>query len=252
MKLRDCCLLSMLVLPATLANAGEVTVAVASNFTVPLNAIATAFENETGHKIKPAFGSSGKLYAQIRNGAPFDVFLSADRDKPLQLERDGFAIAGSRFTYATGALVLWSSKPGFVDRQATVLKELRFNRLAIANPVFAPYGAAAVEVLQHFGIAETSQLKLVRGENIAQTYQFVHSGNADLGLVALSQIIGQKKTTRGSAWVVPVDVYGPIRQDAVLLQPGANNAAARALLRFLRGDPARAIIRSHGYSTEPD
>lgn len=252
MNFRDCCLLTILLLPSAGASAGDVTVAVASNFATPMNAIATVFETETGHQVKPAFSASGKFYAQIRNGAPFDVFLSADENTPTKLEQYGLAVTGSRFTYAIGALALWSAGPDFVNRQAVALKELRFNKLAIANPKLAPYGVAAIEVLQRLGIAEAVQSTLIQGQNIAQTHQFVDSGNADLGFVAVSQIMVQGKIKKGSVWIVPADLYSPIRQDATLLRAGANSEAARALLRFLRSEQARTIIHSYGYRTESD
>lgn len=232
---------------ATLARAEQVNVAVAANFTAPMNAIAAEFAKDTGHEARLAFGSSGKFYAQIRNGAPFQVFLSADDAKPAKLEEEGMTVAGSRFTYAVGTLVLWSAKPGFVDDQAEVLKRGAYNKLALANPKLAPYGAAAMELLDGMGLKAAAEPKLVQGENIAQTYQFVLSGNAELGFIALSQVMKDGRITGGSAWVVPSNLHQPIRQDAVILSSGKGNAAAAALMKYLQGDKAKAIIRSYGY-----
>jgi molybdate transport system substrate-binding protein len=232
------------------ANAETISVAVASNFTAAMNDLAAAFEKETGHKVEPAFGSSGKFYAQIKNGAPFQVFFSADAEKPLQLEQDGLTVPETRFTYAIGTLALWSVKADFVDKKGEVLKKASFNKLAIPNPKLAPYGEAAMEVLNHLGIAETVQPKLVLGENIAQTFQFVESGNAELGFVALSQILDKGGIKAGSAWVVPAKLHSPIRQDAVLLKTGAENKAAMELLKFMHSKRAESIILSYGYQTE--
>jgi molybdate transport system substrate-binding protein len=227
--------------------ADETLVAVASNFTAPMKEITTAFNQSSGHRVQLAFGSSGKFYAQIRNGAPFQAFFSADQAKPAGLEEAGFVVAGSRFTYAVGALALWSAKPDFVDGEALVLKHGGFNKLAMANPKLAPYGVAAVEVLQHLGLQPETRRKWVQGENIAQTYQFVASGNADLGFVSLSQVMRAGSIERGSAWIVPDALFSAIRQDAVLLPAGEHNQAARELLQFVRGDVAGAIMRSYGY-----
>jgi molybdate transport system substrate-binding protein len=233
-------------LPMSL-RAAEVQVAVAANFTAPMRAIAAAFEQDTGHKARLAFGSSGKFYAQIRNGAPFQVFLSADDEKPARLEQAGMAVAGTRFTYAIGQLALWSAKAGYVDNKGEVLKQGAYAHLAIANPKLAPYGAAAIEVLKNLGLLETVQPRLVQGENIAQTYQFVASGNAELGFVALSQVTRDGRLTQGSAWIVPAHLHAPIRQDAVILANGKDNAAASALMAYLKSDKAKAVIRAYGY-----
>jgi molybdate transport system substrate-binding protein len=229
------------------ASADEVQVAVASNFTAPMQAIATAFEKDTGHKAQLAFGSSGKFYAQIKNGAPFQVLLSADDEIPAKLEREGMAVSGTRFTYAIGKLALWSAQEGVVDSKGEVLKKDGYAHLAIANPKLAPYGAAAVEVLSKLGLLQAVQPKFVQGENIAQTYQFVASGNADLGFVALSQVLKDGKLSKGSAWIVPSTLHAAIRQDAVILQNGKGNAAARALAAYLKSDKAKAVIRAYGY-----
>lgn len=232
---------------ATLAQAGEVAVAVAANFAAPMQKIAAAFEQDTGHKAVLALGSTGRFYAQIRNGAPFQVLLSADDETPARLEREGSGVAGTRFTYAIGRLVLWSRQPGVVDAQGEVLKTGRFQHLAVADPKLAPYGAAALEVLRALGLLQTLTPRFVQGENIAQTYQFVASGNADLGFVALSQVFADGAIAQGSGWIVPAKLHEPLRQDALLLTTGKDNPAATALLAYLRTDKARAIIRGYGY-----
>lgn len=233
---------------ATPLRAAEVQVAVAANFTAPMQRIAADFEQATGHKTRLAFGATGKFYAQIKNGAPFEVLLAADDDTPAKLEKEGFAVAGSRFTYAIGQLALWSAKPGYIDARGAVLKQGGFGHLAIANPKLAPYGAAAVETLNKLGLLAALQPKFVQGENIAQTYQFVSTGNAELGFVAVSQVVENGKLKSGSAWIVPASLHSPIRQDAVLLTPGKDNPAAAALISFLKTDRARAVIQSYGYA----
>ncbi len=230
------------------AHADTTSVAVAANFTAPMQKIAAAFEADTGHKAELSFGATGKFYAQITNGAPFQVLLSADDTTPAKLEREGKAVNHSRFTYAIGTLVLWSAQPNTVDAQGDVLKNGDFKHLAIANPKLAPYGAAAVQVMDKLGVAAALQPRLVQGENIAQTFQFVSTGNAQLGFVALSQVMVDGKIRSGSAWQVPASLHDPIRQDAVLLNPGKDSTAAAALLTYLRTDKARAIIQSYGYS----
>lgn len=230
------------------AHADTVSVAVAANFTAPMQKIAAAFEADTGHKAELSFGATGKFYAQITHGAPFQVLLSADDTTPAKLEREGKAAPNSRFTYAIGTLVLWSAQANYVDAQGDVLKKGDFKHLAIANPKLAPYGAAAVQVMDKLGVASALQPRLVQGENIAQTFQFVSTGNAQLGFVALSQVMVDGKVRSGSAWQVPANLHDPIRQDAVLLNPGKDSPAAAALLTYLRSDKARAIIQSYGYS----
>jgi molybdate transport system substrate-binding protein len=232
---------------ATAAQADQVMVAVASNFTAPMNAIAAEFARDTGHRARLSFGASGKFYAQIRNGAPFQVFLSADDETPARLEREGLAQPDNRFTYAIGTLVLWSAQPGLVDARAEVLRKGQFNKLALANPKLAPYGKAAFEVLTGMGLLNNLSAKFVQGENIAQTWQFASTGNAELGFVALSQVMTNGKITSGSAWIVPSKLHTPIRQDAVILNPGKGSAAAEALMAYLKSDKARAIIQSYGY-----
>ena len=229
------------------AGAEETTVAVASNFTGAMRALVEVFERETGHEVVPVFGASGRFTAQVSNGAPFDVFFSADRDKPIALERNGLAVAGTRFTYALGGLVLWSLDGGLVDAGGQVLRDRGFSRLALANPRLAPYGLAATEALGNLGLLESLRSTFVQGENIAQTYQFVSSGNAELGFLALSQVTRDGEIVEGSGWIVPRSLYRPIRQDAVLLGHGAENQAARQLLDFVRSDRGRVIIESFGY-----
>lgn len=225
--------------------AAEVQVAVAANFTAPMQKIAPLFEADTGHKAVLAFGSTGRFYAQIRNGAPFDVLLAADDETPAKLEREGQG--SSRFTYAIGKLVLWSKQPALVDAQGEVLKSGKFEKIALADPKLAPYGAAAIETMTKLGVIEALRPRIVQGENIAQAWQFVATENAQLGFVALSQVWADGKLKEGWAWVVPSTLYSPIRQDAILLNKGRNNAAATALLAYLRSEKARNIIRSYGY-----
>lgn len=236
-----------LTLAAAAAHAAEVSVAVAANFTAPMQKIAAAFGQATGHKAVLAFGSTGRFYAQVKNGAPFQVLLSADDETPARMEQEGLAIAGSRFTYAVGRLVLWSATPGVVDGQGEVLKKPGDGKVAIADPKLAPYGTAAVEAMQKLGVAQGLQPRIVQGENISQAYQFVATGNAPMGFVALSQVMVEGKVDKGSHWVVPASLHAPIRQDAVLLANAKDNPAAAAFMAFLRGDTALAIIRAHGY-----
>lgn len=235
------------VLVAGAVHAGEVGVAVAANFSAPMQKIAAAFERDTGHKALLSFGSTGRFYAQVKAGAPFQVLLAADAATPAKLVHEGLAVAGSRFTYATGRLVLWSATPGLVDGQGEVLRRPGTGRIAIADPKLAPYGAAAVEAMDRLGLLAALQPRLVQAENIAQAWQFASTGNATLGFVALSQVMVDGRIDKGSAWIVPERLHAPIRQDAVLLATGKDNPAAAALLAYLRGDTARAIVRAHGY-----
>lgn len=227
--------------------ADEVKVAVAANFTAPMQAIAPAFEKATGHKLVASFGATGQFYAQINNGAPFDVFLSADDLTPARLEREGASVPGSRFTYAIGSLVLWSADASYLDGTDAALKAGQFRHLSIANPKAAPYGLAAMQVLDKLGLSEAVKAKLVEGQNITQAHQFVSTGNAELGFVALSQVYTDGKLGSGSAWIVPAALYDPIRQDAVILKPGMNNPAAAALVEYLKGPEAARVIESFGY-----
>jgi len=209
--------------------------------------IAEEFEKGTGHKAVISAGATGKFYAQITNGAPYDVFLSADDETPVKLEKEGFAVPGTRFTYATGRLVLWSANPTLVDDKAAVLVRNDFNRLAIAAPKLAPYGAAAMQVLIKTSRLNLLQPKLVTGGSIGQTYSMVATGNAELGFVAMSQVFEEGQLKSGSAWVVPANLHSPLRQDAVLLARGKANPAALQLLIFLKSGQARAIMNSFGY-----
>ncbi|CAI8756802.1 MULTISPECIES: molybdate ABC transporter substrate-binding protein [Pseudomonas] len=229
------------------AQAAEVQVAVASNFTAPIQAIAADFEKDTGHKLVAAYGATGQFYTQIKNGAPFEVFLAADDTTPAKLESEGDTVKGSRFTYAVGTLALWSAKDGYVDSQGQVLKHNDFQHLSIANPKAAPYGLAATQVLDKLGLTAQVKSKLVEGQNITQTYQFVSTGNAELGFVALSQVYKDGKVTGGSAWIVPAELHDPIKQDAVILNKGRDNPAAVALVDYLKGPKAAAIIQTYGY-----
>ncbi|QXZ09423.1 molybdate ABC transporter substrate-binding protein [Comamonas sp. Y33R10-2] len=230
------------------AQAAEVSVAVAANFTAPMKKIALEFEKDTGHKAALSFGATGKFYAQINNGAPFGVLLSADDTTPEKLAKEGKAVADSRFTYAIGALVLWSAKAGYVDDKGQVLKTGDYQHIAMANPKLAPYGAAAMEVLNKLGLTAQVQPKVVMGENIAQTYQFAATGNAQLGFVALSQVMENGKIREGSAWQVPGNMHEPIRQDAIVLNSAKDSEAAAALMKYLSSPKARDIIHSYGYS----
>lgn len=226
------------------AFAGEVKVAVAANFAEPARAIAARFKARIGHDAVLSFGASGQFYAQIAHGAPYEVFLSADNERPRKAEAEGLAVPGSRFTYAVGRLALYSKAPRLVDGRGAVLKSGRFHKLAIADPKTAPYGLAAVETMRNLGVEGALRPKLVQGASITQAYQFVDTGAAELGFVALSQIAGVRG---GSRWLVPASLHAPIDQQAVLLKPGAADPAATAFLSFLKGPEARAIIRRHGY-----
>ena len=229
------------------AHADEVQVAIAANFTAPMKLIAADFEKDTGHKAALSFGATGKFYAQIKSGAPFEVFLSADDETPLKLEKEGDTVPGSRFTYATGKLALWSATPGLVDDKGAVLKRGGFTHIAIAAPKLAPYGAAAVEAMTKLGVWPALEPRTVQGESIGQAFSFVSTGNAELGFVALSQVYEGGKIKSGSGWIVPANLYSPLRQDAVQLARGKDSKAAAALMAYLKSDKARAVIRSFGY-----
>jgi molybdate transport system substrate-binding protein len=231
-------------------HAAEVQVAVAANFAVPLERIATGFSAATGQTLKISAGATGKFYSQIVAGAPFEVLIAADDETPKKLIADGHAVAGSNFTYAIGRLVLWSAQPGFVDDQGAVLGSGKFAHIAIANPKVAPYGAAGLEVIKARRLSDALTPKLVTAESIAQAFQFVSTGNAELGFVALSQVAVPGKPAVGSYWLVPQKLYGEIRQDAVLLKTGASNPAAKALLDYLKSPAAQEVIRSFGYGID--
>lgn len=237
----------LLVCLSRAAMAGEVQVAVAANFAGPLAKIGEGFTAATGHTLKLSSGATGKFYTQIGAGAPFEVLLAADDATPKKLVAEGHAVAGTAFTYAIGRLVLWSAQPGFVDDRGVVLASGRFAHLAVANPKVAPYGAAGLEVLKAKGLSEAIAPRLVTAESIAQAFQFVATGNAELGFVALSQVALPGKPVVGSYWLVPQNLYGEIRQDAVLLNAGEKNPAAAALLAYLKGDAAKAVIKDYGY-----
>ncbi|MES2398378.1 MAG: molybdate ABC transporter substrate-binding protein [Pseudomonadota bacterium] len=242
-------ILLLAALSSASAWAEEVQVAVAANFTAPMKRIAADFEKDTGHKATLAFGATGRFYAQITSGAPFEVFLAADDETPAKLEKEGSAVNGSRFTYATGRLVLWSAQPGVVDAQGEVLKKNSFSKIAIAAPKLAPYGAAAIETMTKLGLMATLEPKLVTGESIGQAFSFISTGNAELGFVALSQVFEDGKIKSGSGWIVPENLHSPIRQDAVLLAKGKDNKAAVALIAYLKTDKAKAVMRSFGYQS---
>lgn len=227
------------------AMAGEAAIAVAANFTAPAKELAGLYQAGSGHTVLLSFGASGQFFAQISQGAPFDAFLSADNERTQKAVQDGLAVPGSEFTYAIGKLVLWSADPGLVDNNGLVLKKDSFAKLAIANPKLAPYGAAAVETLKALGLYAAVENKIVMGENIGQTYQFVSTENADIGFVAYSQVVGQNG---GSLWIVPEKLHAPILQNAVLLKHGEANVAAKGFIAFLKGLQAAAIIRRYGYS----
>jgi len=237
--------LAALVLSSGAALAGETKVAVAANFTEAAKEIAAAFADRTGEEATLSFGSTGQLYTQISQGAPFEVFLAADDVRPAKAVEEGYGVEGSAFTYAIGRIVLWSAEPGLVTGEET-LEKADFDKIAIANPETAPYGAAAVAAMQGLGVHEALSGKIVQGNNIAQTFQFVQTGNAELGFIALSQIAGRDE---GSRWEVPADLYQPIRQDAVLLKSGEDSEAAKAFVEFLKGPEAGAIIEKYGYGT---
>lgn len=239
------CLLQATAAPAA---AERIQVAVASNFSVTLTRVADHFERRSGHRVILVPGSTGKHYAQIRNGAPFDAFFAADIRRPALLEREGAIVPGSRFTYAFGKLVLWSPTPGLVDRRGEVLERGDFRHLAVANPRLAPYGKAAQQALQSLELWSSLENRLVFGENIGHAYQFVKSGNAELGLVAYSQVMrpDDEDAVAGSIWELPASLYSPIEQQAVAL---ADTAPTRAFLAYVRGDEAQGIIHSHGYAT---
>ena len=233
------------------AAAEEAVVAVAANFSEVVERLQADFERASGHKLTFVAGSTGKLYAQIANGAPFDVFLSADQERPERLEKERLAVAGSRFTYATGRLTLWSSEPRRIGSDgAATLREGKFRLLAIANPELAPYGAAAKQALERLGLWQRFKDRIVIGQTIGQAHTLVASGNAELGFVALSSVLSPRNETKGSRWDVPPHLYAPIHQDAVLLAKGAGNPAARAFLAFLRSEKAKAVIKSYGYGVE--
>ena len=252
-RLRDLCFVALCLLASGLsvqaAHAGEVLIAVASNFIKPMQKIAQEFNASTGHEVKVSYGSSGKLLAQIVHGAPFELFLSADTDKVERLIKLGLAQPDSAFVYAKGRLALWSSSDDYINESSEILQAGNFRYLAVADPRLAPYGKAANQVIQSLALDTRLQGRLVTGENISQTYQFVETGNAELGFVALSQIHHLAKDKQGSEWLVPAVLHQPINQGAVLLKRGNNNPAATSLLRFLQKHTTQTLIQSFGYET---
>ncbi len=247
---RICLLIFLVAACGTTAIAEPLRIAVASNFLRPAKALAAGFEESSGRVVTVSTGSTGKLYAQIINGAPYSVFLAANVSEPKRLEADGRAVAGSRFTYATGRLVLWSRNRALLTAGdgADLIRRQDFTRLAIANPRTAPYGAAAVQAMQALGLDPKGLGRhLVRGENVSQTYQFIASGNVDAGFVSLSQMGDPRRSVEGSYWLVPADLHDPIEQQAVLLARAAADAHAKAFLHYLRSPEARALIAGYGY-----
>jgi len=238
-----------LILLAPTTWAATTLVAVASDFTKPMTEIAAEFEKATGHTAKLSFGSSGKAFAQIQSGAPFEVYLSASEKYPLELEKTGFAVTDSHFIYAVGKLVLWSATPGYVDDQGKILTTANFKHIALADPAHAPYGVVAEEVMKSLGVLDKLRPLFVMGENISQTFQFVSTGNAELGFVGLAQVIDvhSGKIGSGSGWIVPDNLHSPFRQMAVLLKTGDENPAAHALMDFLKSPTALAIIEKYGF-----
>ena len=249
-SLRRLLTLSAALVFSSLAHAESVQIAVAANFTTPAKALAEIFTKTTGHEAKLSFGATGAFYTQIKNGAPFDILLAADDERPARLDKEGDTVPGSRFTYAIGQLALWSAKPGFVDGEGAVLKNGQFNKIAIANAKLAPYGAAAMETMEKLGLTAALQSKLVTGESIGQTYNFIATGNAELGFVALAQVLDGGKLKSGSMWAVPAKYHAPIVQDAVILKRAAGNPAAKAWMELLRSPRTKDFIRSYGYEVK--
>lgn len=251
--MKKCLLLGLILVGlGTGVQAGEVLAAVASNFEQPAREIAATFEKKTGHRVQIASGATGKLFAQIQNGAPFEIVLAADSATPVKMIAESLAVRGSEFPYAIGKLALWTAETGKLGSGEEWLRQGDFKKLAIANPKTAPYGAAADQVLNTLGLRESVTSKIVEGENIAQTLLFVSSGNAGLGFVALSQISKNGKLTTGAMWVVPQALYSPILQAAVLTERGRTNPIAQEFLDFLRSGEALEIIRSFGYGVPAD
>jgi len=245
------CVFATSLLPGAPAQAAEALAAVATNFAEVMAALAPRFEAATGHRLRVSSGSTGKLYAQIQNGAPFDIFLAADQRRPKLLETAGDAVAGSRFTYAIGRLTLWSADERRIGADgAAVLRDGKFRHLAIANPKLAPYGLAAQQALTALGLWKPLQDRIVQGENIGQAFSLVATGNAELGFVALSAVLSPRHKVKGSRWDVPLNLYQPIKQDAVLLAHGADNAAARSFMGFIKSAEARKIVAGFGYGAD--
>jgi molybdate transport system substrate-binding protein len=236
-------------LAAGALHASQVRVAVSANMAAPMQRIAADFERATGYEVVPSIASTGRFYAQLRGGAPYEVLIAADEEVPARLEREGLAVPGSRFTYAIGRLVLWSLDPHGVDPQGNILKQPPHGRLAISDPQLAPYGRAAIETLTRLGVLAAWRPALVHGETVTQAFQYVASGNASYGFVSLSQVMSDGRISKGSGWVVPPQYHLPLKQEAVLLNGGRTSAAAIALVDYLKSEPARATLRSYGYET---
>lgn len=243
------CLFVIAHVAVTPASAEQVLVAVAANFVPPFREVAIEFETATGHHVRVVSGSSGNFYSQIKNGAPFDVFFSADDERPKLLEDEGLTVRGSRFTYAVGRLALWSPDPALIPGEDT-LRAGTFKHLAMANPKTAPYGAAAMQAMRKLGVWEKLQARVVMGENLGQTMGFIESGNAELGFVALSQVMDPKLQAKGARWDVPIHLHESIKQDMVLLTKGKDNQAAKSLMEFMGSPPAKAIIEQYGYASK--
>lgn len=249
-SIRQVCAVVALCATATVAIADEVHVAVAANFTAPAKELAPMFEKQTGHKLVLSFGGTGMFYGQIKNGAPFDVLLAADAKTPKKALKEGYGVPGSSFTYAVGKLVLWSANADKVPADGgKLLASGQFNKCAVANPKLAPYGLAAHEALKALGLFDQVKPKFVEGDNIGKTFNFVKTGNADIGLVALSQVFKNGKLQSGSGWMVPENLYAPIKQDAVLLKQGKSQKAAQQFLEFLQGPQAAEVKKAYGYGS---
>ena len=240
-------LIALLFVFLTQTFAADIFVAVASNFSAPMQKIGPLYEKESGNKVIMSLGSTGGFYAQIKNGAPYQILLSADVETPNKLALEGFAIKETQFTYATGRLALWSAKENDVDAAGNILKSQPFEKLAMANPKLAPYGLAAIETLKALNLLSSLEGKIVQGDSIAQAYQFVVTQNAQLGFVALSQVFLDGKISHGSAWIVPSHLHSPIHQDAILLKTAKDNEAAKSLMNFMKSARAKSIIASFGY-----
>lgn len=240
-------LAATLVINSSFSFAGEVSVAVAGNFFKPIKVLASEFEAKSGHKVALSVGATGKLYAQISHGAPFEIFFAADQKRPAKLVAEKLAIKESQFTYAQGQLVLWSKNPGVIDAQGKRLSSPDMKRLAIANPKTAPYGEQAVNALTKLGLYKQLESKIVQGQNIGQTYQYVSSGSVKQGIIAMSQVTVNGEITTGSSWIIPSDLYDAIQQDAVLLEKGKANPVATEFLDYIKTPSAVKIIRSFGY-----
>lgn len=233
---------------ASSAGAAEVNVAVAANFTAPMKDIAAIYEKDTGNKVLASFGATGAFYAQIKNGAPYQVLFAADAKTPKKIEDEGLGVKGSAKPYAYGKLVLWSAAPNFVKENKDFILDASVQKIAVANPKLAPYGEAAYQTMQKWGNLEKAEPKFVTGDNIGKTFQYVSTSNAQVGFVALSQVFKDGKMTSGSGWIIPSDMYSPIRQDSVVLNPGKDNKAVAEFMKFMATSPkVRKVIESYGY-----